>query len=54
MTLPGEPLLQRLQFYLTAPFACGYLEGRSAITDGHPHHLIDTKLYNHLINYGFR
>lgn len=55
MTLPGEPLLQRLQFYLTAPFACGYLEGREAQSlMATPHHLIDTKLYNHLINYGFR
>jgi arginine-tRNA-protein transferase len=55
MTLPGEHPLQRLQFYVTAPFPCGYLENLTAQSlIATPHHLINAKIYNHLIQNGFR
>lgn len=55
MTLPHEPALQRLQFYLTAPYPCGYLQGRLAQSlIAVPNFAIDTAGYSALLRHGFR
>ncbi len=55
MTLPGETQLQRLQFYTTTSYPCGYLEEHEAQSlIAAPHHLIDTRIYSELIRQGFR
>lgn len=55
MSLPNEPHLQRLQFYVTAAYPCGYLENRMAQSMiAAPHHLIDSRAYDKLIALGFR
>lgn len=55
MTLPHDPALRRLQFYVTAPYPCGYLEGRQAQSlIAVPHSAIDTTVYGELIRHGFR
>ncbi len=55
MTLPHDPALQRLQFYVTAPYPCGYLQGRLAQSQiAVPHSAIDAAVYGELIRRGFR
>jgi len=55
MTLPSDPPLQKLQFYTTTSYPCGYLEHRMAQSMiAAPHHLIDANTYSGLIQLGFR
>jgi arginine-tRNA-protein transferase len=55
MTLPSEPALHKLQFYVTTPYKCGYLPNKLAQSlIAAPHHLVDTNVYNGLIQQGFR
>ena len=55
MTLPNEPQLHKLQFYVTTPYQCGYLPNRQAQSlIASPQHLIDANVYNGLIAQGFR
>ncbi|MDR2219816.1 MAG: arginyltransferase [Methylobacillus sp.] len=55
MTLPTEPPLQRIQFYVSTPYPCGYLDDRQAQSlIAAPHHLIDNRVYSELIQNGFR
>ncbi len=55
MTLPNEPPLQKLQFYATTPYSCGYIADRIAQSlIAAPHHLINAGTYSSLIQLGFR
>lgn len=55
MTLLNDLPLQRLQFYVTTPYTCGYLEGRQAQSlIAMPQHLINTDIYGDLVQVGFR
>ena len=55
MTLPSEPALHKLQFYVTTPYACGYLPNQLAQSlIATPHHLVDANIYSGLIHQGFR
>ncbi len=55
MTLPGDPPLQKLQFYVTTPYRCGYLENKAAQSlIATPQYLVDAKTYDSLIGMGFR
>jgi arginine-tRNA-protein transferase len=55
MTLPSDPQLQRLQFYVTTPYKCGYLPSKLAQSlIASPQHLIDANVYSDLIQQGFR
>jgi leucyl-tRNA---protein transferase len=55
MSLPNEQPLQKLQFYVTTPYKCGYLPNKMAQSlIASPQHLIDTSIYNGLIQQGFR
>ncbi|HEY8354854.1 MAG TPA: arginyltransferase [Methylophilaceae bacterium] len=55
MTLPNEAALQKIQFYVTTPYSCGYIRGRLAQSMiAAPHHLIDADIYGELIQLGFR
>ncbi|MDG1445838.1 MAG: arginyltransferase [Methylophilaceae bacterium] len=55
MSSPKELPLQKLQFYVTTPYTCGYLPrhlAQSLIAS--PHHLVDKTMYSELISQGFR
>ena len=55
MTLPSEPSLHKLQFYVTTPYKCGYLPNKLAQSlIAAPHHLVDNQVYSGLITQGFR
>lgn len=52
---PTEPPFLRIQFYLTAPYACSYLDGLEARSQvAAPAHLIGPAAYSQLIREGFR
>ncbi|MSP86990.1 MAG: arginyltransferase [Methylotenera sp.] len=55
MTLPSEPPLHKLQFYVTTGYSCGYLPNKLAQSlIASPQHLIDATVYSSLIQQGFR
>lgn len=55
MTLPHDPTLQQLRFYVTTAYPCGYLDDRQARSlIAAPQHLIDADVYSQLIRQGFR
>lgn len=52
---PTEPPFLRVQFYLTSPYPCSYIQGRQARSQvATPAHLIGPSVYSHLIRAGFR
>ena len=55
MTLPSEAQIHKLQFYVTTPYACGYLPKlRAQSLIATPQHLINADVYSGLIQQGFR
>ncbi len=55
MSLPSDKPLQKLQFYVTTGYSCGYLPNRLAQSlIASPQHLIDANVYSGLIQQGFR
>ena len=55
MTLPSDAPLQKLQFYVTTGYSCGYLPNKLAQSlIASPQHLIDAHIYSGLIQQGFR
>ncbi len=55
MSSPEALPLQKLQFYVTTPYPCGYISNNLAQSlIATPHHLVDAAVYSELINQGFR
>ncbi|MEQ1487226.1 MAG: arginyltransferase [Methylotenera sp.] len=55
MTIPSEPALTKLQFYVTTPYKCGYLPDKLAQSlIATPQNLVDANVYDSLIAQGFR
>ncbi|MEO6118834.1 MAG: arginyltransferase [Methylotenera sp.] len=55
MSLPSDKPLQKLQFYVTTGYNCGYLPNKLAQSlIASPQHLIDANVYSGLIQQGFR
>jgi len=55
MTLPNDAPLQKLQFYVTTAYACGYLPKKLAQSlIATPQTLVDGPVYSGLIQQGFR
>jgi len=55
MTLPNEQSLQKLQFYVTTPYQCGYLHHQRAQSlIASPQSLVNAQVYSGLIQQGFR
>ena len=55
MTSPTDSALQKIQFYVTAPYTCGYLSHQLAQSlIATPQHLVDSHQYSGLIQQGFR
>jgi arginyl-tRNA--protein-N-Asp/Glu arginylyltransferase len=55
MSSPTALPLQKLQFYVTTPYPCGYIANNLAQSlIATPHHLVDAAVYSELINQGFR
>lgn len=55
MTLPNEQPLQKLQFYVTTSYPCGYLPNKLAQSlIATPQHLVNAEVYSSLIQQGFR
>lgn len=55
MSLPSDQPLQKLQFYVTTGYSCGYLPNKLAQSlIAAPQYLVDAKVYNSLIQQGFR
>lgn len=55
MSLPSDKPLQKLQFYVTTGYNCGYLPNKLAQSlIASPQHLIDANIYSGLIQQGFR
>ncbi|HEY0906592.1 MAG TPA: arginyltransferase [Methylophilus sp.] len=55
MTLPNDVPLQKLQFYVTTAYPCGYLPKKLAQSlIATPQNLVDAPLYSGLIRQGFR
>ena len=55
MSLPSDKPLQKLQFYVTTGYSCGYLPNKLAQSlIASPQHLIDAHVYSGLIQQGFR
>ncbi len=55
MTMPEQAPLQRLQFYVTTGYSCGYLPNKLAQSlIAAPQHLVTAEVYSGLIQQGFR
>lgn len=55
MSLPSDRTLQKLQFYVTTGYSCGYLPNKLAQSlIAAPQHLINAEVYSSLIQQGFR
>ena len=55
MSLPSDKPLQKLQFYVTTAYSCGYLPNKLAQSlIAAPQHLVNSQIYSGLIEQGFR